>query len=206
LAIFLPRAAAGKVTVDIFAGFDLTNPPTGMPFTDYAGRIELPHTAFHAWQGYDFGQPFGLTSFAARISFTMYMSTTGYYIGGLNSGLAPVLWTAGFPNFYMNEGQDWMSGVGFGEYSYEAGLNHFEIIYIAIPDVIPNGIGPNAGTVGGGPYFLNIGFFNPWGGDPRVDHGAYSYVVPDSIETLGGILSAMLALLAIRRKYFGSAA
>ena len=89
-----PHAKAGTVQVDIYSTFDVTNAPSGEPYSGLAGHLDLSSDIFTGL-GYNFGNPFGLSSFAAVVSFTQFMSTTGFYNGGLNSGNAPVHWTKG---------------------------------------------------------------------------------------------------------------
>lgn len=193
------QAKAGTIYVDIYSGYDQSNAPTGGPYTGWAGQLALSCDLFSNPAGYSFGAPFGLSSFAAVISFTQYMSTTGYYSGGLNSFNSPVLWTkaAGAVNpFY---GEPWAAGSAYNEILFNAGYNDFELVFLAGADF--------GGGLGGGPFNLSLTYFSPWGGDPRVTDGAYSFVttretpaVPESGKTVGLLTGALAVLLSLRRR------
>ena len=193
----VPHAKAGTVLVDIYSTFDVSNAPSGAPYTGFAGQLDLSSDVFTG-AGYNFGNPFGLSSFAAVISFTQYMSTTGYYNGGLNSGTSPVLWTKGgiFNPFY---GGPWAAGSVYNEIEFNAGYNDFELVFLA-----GNSFGAG---FGGAPFNLSLIYFEPWGGDPRVTDGAYSYVttkepagVPDSAGTVGLLIGALAGVFSLHRR------
>lgn len=192
-----PHAKAGTVLVDIYSTFDVSNAPSGGPYTGFVGQLDLSSDVFTGL-GYNFGNPFGLSSFAAVISFTQYMSTTGFYSGGLNSGTAPVLWTkGGAPDPFF--GGPWAAGSAYNEVLFNAGYNDFELVFLA-------GAGFGGGF-GGEPFNLSLVYFEPWGGDPRMADGAYSYVttkepaeVPDSASTVGLLIGALTGVLALHRR------
>jgi len=216
LAVLIPPAqvfGAGIVSVDIYSDYTVANAPNGMPYSGYAGQLELSSDAFTG-AGYTFGQPFGLSSFAAIVSFSMYMSTEGYYIGGLNSGNSPVLWTKGGVFNPFSDGP-WAWGARYNEVLFSEGFHDFEILFLA------GSQGSFGGDmdIGGSPFQLSVAYFTPWGGDPRVLDGAYSYVVPasdeplhalpihgqpqsvpDSVGTLGALSGALLLVLALKRR------
>lgn len=192
-----PHAKAGSVRVDIYSNFDVTNAPSGGPYSGLAGHLDLSSDAFTGL-GYTFTNPFGLSSFAAVISFTQYMSTTGYYNGGLSSGASPVLWTKGgiFNPFYDGP---WAAGSVYNEIEFNAGYNDFELAFLAGSDF--------GGGFGGAPFNLSLTYFEPWGGDPRVTDGAYSYVtskepaqVPDAGSTVGLLLGALAGAFSLHRR------
>jgi hypothetical protein len=192
-----PHAKAGTVQVDIYSTFDVTNAPSGEPYSGLAGHLDLSSDIFTGL-GYNFGNPFGLSSFAAVVSFTQFMSTTGFYNGGLNSGNAPVHWTKGgtMDPYY---GGPWAAGSAYGEILFNAGYNDFELVFLAGSDF-------GAGF-GGAPFNLSLTYFQPWGGDPNVTDGAYSYVttkepaqVPDSSGTVGLLMGALAGVFSLRRR------
>lgn len=199
---------AGIVSVDIYSGYNLANAPTGTPYTGFSGSFDLGSDAFMG-AGYNFGTPFGLSTFAAVVTFQMYMSTEGYYIGGLNSGSSPVMWTQGGGFSPYSDGP-WPYGSRYNEVLYTEGIHDFEILFLA-------GDANSFGTgVGGTPFTLSVAYFTPWGGDPRVLDGAFSYVipaadepfyvqpgvgsVPDSVGTLGALTAALLLMAAFRHR------
>jgi len=206
LAVSIPPAkvmGAGNVSVEIYSGYNVANAPTGMPYTGLAGQFNITSDAFTG-AGYNFGQPFGLSSFAAVVSFSMYMSTEGYYIGGLNSGNSPVLWTegGGLNPFF---GGPWAAGSNYNEVLFTEGFHDFELIFLGGDS---GSFGPG---FGGSPFNLSISYFHPWGGDPRVTEGASSYVVPladdpppasvpESVGTLSAMTGALLLVLALKRR------
>jgi len=194
----IPQAKAGTICVDIYSGYDQTNAPTGGPYSGWAGQLNLSSDLFTDPAGYCFENPFGLSSFAAVIKFTEYMSTTGFYSGGLNSFSSPVLWTnaGGATNpFY---GAPWAAGSAYNEVFFNSGFNDFELVFLAGPDF-------GAG-LGGSPFNLSLTYFTPWGGDPNMAD-AYSYVtsreappVPESGKTVGIMTGALTAVLGLRRR------
>lgn len=206
ISAHVPHAKAGSVRVDIYSNFDLNNAPSGGPYSGLAGHLDLSSDVFTGL-GYSFGNPFGLSSFAAVITFTQFMSTTGFYSGGLDSGTAPVLWTKGGALDPFSDGP-WAAGSAYNEVLFNAGYNDFELVFLAGDDF---GEG-----FGGAPFNLSLTYFEPWGGDPRVTEGAYSYVttklgatastfsaaqVPDSGDTLTILLGTLAAGFALRRGF-----
>jgi len=126
------------------------------------------------------------------------MSTTGFYSGGLNSGYAPVQWTKGGA-MDPYAGGPWAAGSAYGEVLFNAGYNDFELVYLAGSDF-------GAGF-GGAPFNLSLTYFQPWGGDPNVTDGAYSYVttkepaqVPDSGGTVGLLIGALAGVFSLHRR------
>src|SRR6478735_6075397 len=79
LSMSAPQAKAGTLCIDIYSGYDQSNAPTGGPYSGWAGQLNLSSDLFIDPAGYCFGNPFGLSSFAAVIKFTEYMSTTVFY-------------------------------------------------------------------------------------------------------------------------------
>ncbi len=81
IAVLSPRAFANPnpddVRIDIYRNFNINNPPDGSPYTGFAGQFDLAtgNDGFDI----DFGTPFGLTTFAAVITFTEWVSTDGLY-------------------------------------------------------------------------------------------------------------------------------
>lgn len=195
----VPQAKAGTICVDIYSGYDQSNAPTGGPYSGWAGQLNLSSDLFIGPTGYCFENPFGLSSFAAVIKFTEYMSTTGFYSGGLNSFNSPVLWTnaGGATNpFY---GAPWAAGSAYNEVYFNSGFNDFELVFLAGADF--------GGGLGGSPFNLSLAYFTPWGGDPNMVDGAYSYVttretppVPDAGKTVGILTGALAAVWGIRRR------
>jgi len=193
-----PSGEAGTVEVDFYSTYDPANDPSGTPYSGYAGHLELSSDLF-VGAGYDFGNPFGLSSFAAVIRFTEYMSTTGFYSGGLNSGNDPVLWMKGgtYDPFW---GGLWAAGAAYGEILFDAGYNDFELVFLAGEEF--------GGGFGEAPYNLILSYFKPWEADPRMADGAYAYVttkvayepVPDSLATLGILAATLAAAVALRRQ------
>jgi hypothetical protein len=173
-------ATGGIVKVDIYREFDLNNPPTAQPFSDYVGTYYVPSSEFYS---YDFGTPFGLSAFAAVLQFTMYFSAEGYYKGGAASFTNPFYWNGGYPNPWYDNG--WAMGSNYAEVPFEEGYSSFEIFVIGTSKIPIGG-----GDFTGPPYTLGISFPVPWGGDPRLEN-AYSFVVPDEINTLPCILALL---------------
>src|SRR5688572_27182235 len=60
----LPESQAGSVRVDIYSTYDPDNAPSGGPYSGLAGHLDLSSDVFTGL-GYSFGNPFGLSSFAA---------------------------------------------------------------------------------------------------------------------------------------------
>ena len=204
-SLFGPEARAGTVQVAIYGTYDADNAPSGGPYSGLAGHLSLSSDVFTGL-GYSFGNPFGLSSFAAVVSFTQYMSTSGLYLGGLNSGASPVLWTKGGAMDPYGDGP-WAAGSAYNEVFFNAGYNDFELVFLA---------GDNFGDGFGGEVpNLSLDYFQPWGGDPGLGDGAYSYVtttlsvrpavltpveVPDSASTLMMLAGSFAAIFAIGRK------
>jgi hypothetical protein len=191
VAILKSQAVAEPdvVTVDVYGNFNINNPPSAGPYSGFAGQYYL--TASDLENGYNFGTPFGLTSFVAVLSFTEYVSVTGLYIPYLDTS-----------NGYTSNLYDGLLSNGPGPYSLgsvadeiqmSAGFNSIQFDYIA-GEGLPDG---SLGNVGGPPYLLTIDFPQPWGGDPDV-WNSQTYLVPVSVAVpdLGSTLSLVGGALA----------
>ena len=185
------------VAVDIYSTFDINNAPTAGPYSGYAGHYYL--TAADLENGYNFGEPFGLSQFVAVLTFTEYVSVTGLYIPFINTDNG---WTANLYDANYGPHGNGPGPYALGAYGNEillhAGFNQFEIDYIAGVG-LPDG---SLGSVGGPPYLLTFDFPSPWGGDESV-WGAQTYLVPvpDAGSTFS-LLGGALACLAMLRRRF----
>jgi hypothetical protein len=174
--------AQGELTVDIYSGFDINNGPSGFPYTGYVGHYYTSDLDLN------FGDPFGLTQFAAVVTGVEWVSTTGLYTTGLYSNRPD---NFSFGNYGAALDGNWEIGEWANEMVLDAGLNPFEIDFISTPEL------------DGGPgNELSFFGFSPWGGDPSVADATDALMpVPDSTSTMVMLGSALFGLSGLRRRF-----
>jgi hypothetical protein len=203
LAVLSPFALANPnpddVRVYIYKNFDINNPPDASPYTGYMGFYDLPSDDFGI--DIDFGQPFGLMTFAAVVQFTEFVSIEGFYKPSIDTENGTTANLFDWPNTGDINGPGPYS---LGGVSEELGMNEgdttFDIDFIADGPVLD---GSN-GIVGGPPYLLDIGFPAPYGGDPFTED-ATVYIVPlpevgSTMALLGGALVVLVLLRTFPRR------
>lgn len=180
-------------TVDIYAHYDLSNPPTGRPYTGFVGQYYSPSL------GFNFGDYTDLTSFVAVVTYSELLSTTGWYddLIDSNNGVTANLWYKNY-DFIGNGGGLFAYGEADNEFTLGAGIQHFQVDFFAGVD-IPDG-GPL--ILGGPPYTLGIAPPIP---DFRFANMANATAVllpiPDFCSTWELLGIAVIVLGALCRKF-----
>jgi hypothetical protein len=145
--------------------------------------------------GINFGHPFGLTSFDATITFSEYVSISGYYMMGLQSdGMEET----SFGNYNWVGDEIYPVGGWTEETWLDAGISTFQIEYFEYENGFYDG--SDAGVIGG-PGGLYIYEPAPWVGDPNVYNATYYLVplqVPESNSTLFLVVIATLSFATMR--------
>ena len=182
--------------VDIYSGFDLSNPRTGAPYSNLVGQYSA--LVVNVGKGIDFdidfGTPFGLTDFVAVVDITFSAYEGGYYFCDVNSS-SPFGWNNSMPIdvFPIN---GWQVGNASEEIFIATGTNSliFDYIHAAgVPEIGASGI------VYDGTGYDTLHFdLRPWGGaENPYEEDVY---VSDSTSTLAMLGSALLGFVALRRR------
>jgi hypothetical protein len=151
---------------------------------------------YTASPGINFGHPFGLTSFDATITFSEYVSISGYYMMGLESN---GMEETSFGNYNWIGDEIYPVGGWAEETWLDAGISTFQVEYFEYENGFYDG--SDAGVIGG-PGGLDIYVPYPWGGDP-YDQNATYYLVPLQVADSGSTLFqvvAGIACFAVTRK------
>jgi hypothetical protein len=211
IAALSPRAFANPnpdvVRVDIYRNFDINNPPDARPYTGYVGSYELPATDQNVDIAINFGQPFGLTTFAAVVTFTEHFSVSGLYtpFTDTSNGVSdnPYLWEGDLeaPEFDGGSPYDMSPSeepVGFGQ--------GFETLHVDFIADTPGSFGEDSESWGA-PYTLFVQFPQPDEGNDPDEGNASVYLVPlpDAGNTFAllGFSLAGLAVLGWRNRMLG---
>jgi hypothetical protein len=196
LLAFSPLAEAGRMHVDIYAGFDLTKAPSVGNLSSLAGGFDLTEDDFRL--GHDFGHPFGLKEFVAVVSFEQYFSTDGLYISSMNGFDSPVYGTGMYIPGVRNAA-GWRFGSAVNELPFSAGVSSFQLLFASVEAYQENLLiglptDPFSMIVGGQPAKLAFSTFRPWGPASL----GYAQVMPDAGTTLSLLGAGFLSLLFLR--------
>lgn len=173
---------ASAVTISIYDTFGSPDYSSfGSQYSGLVGSIETDKIAFTDWK------PFGLTSFAAEITGTLYCNQAGWYMTWFNTNSFFKASFEGTRDYYFANTGRYIFQDNVGEAYFTPGYYDFKIN-------VQTGL-PNVNSVN----FMWTGF-GPWGADPHSWGGSVA-MVPEQTMTLGLLLGSLGILFAIKRRH-----
>ena len=172
---------SSAMTISIYDKFGTPDYSSfGSQYSGLVGSFETDTINFTNWE------PFGLTSFAAEITGTLYCNQAGWYMTWFDTNSffkASFEGTRGY--FFANAGGNIFND-NVGEAYFHPGYYNFKI------DV-------QTGLPGVNSVDFKWNGFGSWGGDPH-SYGGSVALVPEQTMTLGLLLSSLGILFAIKRR------